>query len=141
MHSASHERACNIEHSNLLWILRLLILKILLLRWLFITTYKGAPHCRLTVFVRAPQTYIIWVKSILYKSIGIWLYNMPVCIWRELNRWPLGLQITIQRLYHSDIQLLLLFINVGTPFRVQLLQFNTFFWWSLSAVPASYLYF
>ena len=53
-----------------------------------------------SVVARALHACIIWVNSIFYKSTGIGYYNSFVCLCLDLNHWPLGLQITKQRLYH-----------------------------------------
>ena len=64
-------------------------------------TTKAPPWNRVTVLSRVPHIFIAWVNSISIKAIGIWLYNRPVSLCRDLNRWSLGLQITNQRIYHS----------------------------------------
>ena len=38
------------------------------------------PYGRVAVLARAPNAYIIWVNSILYKSTGIWLYIISLSL-------------------------------------------------------------
>ena len=60
------------------------------LMWLFITTYKDALSCRVTVLARAIHACIIRVNSIQYESTVIWVYKRLVCLCQDLNPWPLG---------------------------------------------------